>query len=106
MYVTYDERNAIFADWTTCLFNQFYNGYTNQLDANNPDYDMLYGDAQLRDDYAHKICGDSSRSIIALYEILWFYFGIFGHPLIAGILFTKYKNFSNCFTTTCCSCKC
>ena len=103
LYMSVRKRDEIFAEWIICIFTQYFNGYTDQLNPSASNYDTLYTDTTLRDNYAHHMCGDSPKALIPLYEIIWFYFGIFGHPLIAAIVFLKPRLVQK-FFYKCCGC--
>ena len=102
LYATRHQSDVLFDQWTDCMFDQFYNGYTATLNTSSVTYTSDFLSEESRTYWAHYVCGGSPPSLVQKYEILWFYVGIFGHPLVAALIFLKPKNVQK----FCCKCGC
>ena len=93
LYENYDHRWTIFSTWIQCIFENYYNIYTSNLEvtgAGNADIEEYY-DAELRQEFAYGVCGEAPRSTVSFAAIVWFFISVFGYPLWVGLVYMKPK---------------
>lgn len=98
LYVNYHHRLEVFNDWVGCIFEHFFNIYSDQL---SPGQD--YYDTEARQQFAYDACGTSPASGLSIGVVIWFFFCIFGYPVIISIMFMKRANLKKLCCMLCCS---
>ena len=93
LYARFDARYDEFNSWIQCIFENYYDNYTSDLDASTPSGVVTsYLDVDQRQVYAYAACGESPPAAVSLGALMWFFFSMFGHPLMIALIFMKFDN--------------
>jgi hypothetical protein len=91
LYETYDSRWHVFNRWIQCIFENYYNNYTADLEASGSVDSAAYFDMDARQEFAYAVCDVEPESPVSDSAIIWFFVCIFGYPMWVSIVFMKPK---------------
>jgi hypothetical protein len=88
-YESSEQRHNVFNRWIQCIFENYYNNYTADLEASDSVDSADYFDMDARQEFAYAVCDVEPQGTLSKAAIVWFLISMIGHPFVIGIIFMK-----------------
>jgi len=85
-----DRNWNVFQTWIQCIFENFYDGYTTEIEFSDDFSTDSYFDIEARQQFAYETCGFAPKGSVKFAAIVWFFVSIFGHPIVISLIYMKW----------------